>query len=167
MVQRSTLKGADKIGLRAGRVINQYKMAKHFRLDTSEATFRFAIGAESVSREADLDGLYVIRSSLKKEKRTADDTVLDYKSLSQVERAFRSIKTTNLEVRPIYHYDEKRVRTHLFICMLAYYVTWHMMEAWSPLLFADEAQEEKGARDPVAPAKRSPHAEKSAQQKTG
>ncbi len=80
---------------------------------------------ESVSKEADLDGIYVIRSSLKNEKRTANDIVLDYKSLSQVERAFRSIKTTDLEVRPIYHYDEKRVRTHLFICMLAYYVKWH------------------------------------------
>ena len=160
MVERGTLKGAGKIGLRTGRVINHYKMAKHINLDITETTFSFSIDAKSVRKEADLDGIYVIRSSLKKEKRTANDIVLDYKSLSQVERAFRSIKTTDLEVRPIYHYDEKRVRTHLFVCMLAYYVKWHMMEAWRPLLFADEAQEEKRERDPVAPAKRSTPAEK-------
>ncbi len=165
MVQKGTLKGTGKIGLRTGRVINHYKMAKHFKLDITETTFSFAIDAESVRKEADLDGLYVIRSSLEKEKRSANDIVLDYKSLSQVERAFRSIKTTDLKVRPIYHYDEKRVRTHLFICMLAYYVKWHMMEAWRPLLFADEAQEEKRERDPVAPAKRSNHAEKKVRSK--
>jgi hypothetical protein len=86
-------------------------------------------------------------------------------ALSQVERAFRSIKTTDLEVRPIYHHDENRVRTHLFICMLAYYVKWHMMEAWRALLFADEAQEAKRERDPVVPAKRSDHAEEKARSK--
>jgi len=146
MVARGSLKGADKIGVRTGRVINQYKMAKHFTLDIAEAAFRFEIDAESVSKEAELDGIYVIRSSLEKDRRSANDIVLDYKSLSQVERAFRSIKTTDLQVRPIYHYEENRVRTHLFICMLAYYVKWHMMEAWRPLLFADEAQEEKRER---------------------
>lgn len=159
MVNKGTLKGADKIGIRTGRVINQYKMAKHFKLDIAEARFSFEIDTESVSKEAELDGIYVIRSSLEKQTRTANDIVLDYKSLSQVERAFRSIKTTDLQVRPIYHYDENRVRAHLFICMLAYYVKWHMMEAWRPLLFADEAQDEKRVRDPVAPAKRSTHAE--------
>ncbi len=159
MVNKGTLKGADKIGVRTGRVINKYKMAKHFKLDITEATFGFEIDMQSVNKEAELDGIYVIRSSLEKEKRTANDIVLDYKSLSQVERAFRSIKTTDLEVRPIYHHDENRVRTHLFICMLAYYVKWHMMEAWRPLLFADEAQEEKRKRDPVALAKRSDHAQ--------
>ncbi len=159
MVKKGTLNGADKIGVRTGRVINKYKMAKHFRLDITEARFDFEIDVDSVSKEAELDGIYVIRSSLEKKQRTTNDIVLDYKSLSQVERAFRSIKTTDLEVRPIYHHDENRVRTHLFICMLAYYVKWHMMEAWRPLLFADEAQEEKRKRDPVAPARRSDHAE--------
>ncbi len=159
MVNKGTLKGAAKIGVRTGRVINQYKMAKHIKLDIAEATFSFEMDTQSVSREAELDGIYVIRSSLKTHKRTANDIVLDYKSLSQVERAFRSIKTTDLEVRPIYHYGENRVRTHLFICMLSYYVKWHMMEAWRPLLFADEAQDAKRMHDPVAPATRSDHAQ--------
>jgi len=111
--------------------------------------------ARGTLKEAELDGIYVIRSSLDKEARTAHDIVLDYKSLSQVERAFRSIKTIDLEVRPVCHYDENRVRTHLFICILAYYVKWRMMEAWRLLLFADEQIAAKRARDPVAPAKRS------------
>ena len=105
------------------------------------------------SEEAALDGIYVIRTSL--EELLAEDAVRHYKSLSQVERAFRSIKTMDLEVRPINHRLEKRVKTHLFLCMLAYYIKWHMMEAWRPLLFADEDQHSKQTRDPVAPAKRS------------
>ncbi len=96
---------------------------------------------------------------------SAADTVRHYKALSQVERAFRSIKTMDLEVRPIRHYQEQRVRTHLFLCMLAYYVKWHMMEAWRPLLFADEEQQAKQTRDPVAPAKRSAAAEEKAKSK--
>lgn len=159
MVARGTLKDADKIGVRVGRVINKYKMAKHIKLDIAERTFCFEIDTQSVSKEAELDGIYVIRSSLDKETRTANDIVLDYKSLSQVERAFRSIKTTDLEVRPICHYSEQRVRAHLFICMLAYYVKWHMMEAWRSLLFADEKQAAKRERDPVASAIRSDSAE--------
>ena len=99
------------------------------------------------------------------EKLSAADAVRHYKSLSQVERAFRSIKTMDLEVRPINHHLEKRVRAHLFLCMLAYYVKWHMMEAWRPLLFADEEQQAKQTRDPVAPAQRSTQAEKKAQRK--
>jgi len=165
MVTKGTLKEADKIGVRTGRVINQYKMAKHIKLNIAQAAFSFEIDTQSVIKEAELDGIYVIRSSLETHKRTANDIVLDYKSLSQVERAFRSIKTTDLEVRPIYHYGENRVRTHLFICMLAYYVKWHMMEAWRPLLFADEAQAEKRQRDPVAPATRSDHAQEKVRSK--
>lgn len=165
MVAKGTLKEADKIGVRVGRVINQYKMAKHIKLDIAEGRFGFEIDTDRVSKEAELDGVYVIRSSLDKEARTANNIVLDYKSLSQVERAFRSIKTTDLEVRPIYHYNEQRVRTHLLICMLAYYVKWHMMEAWRALLFADEALAEKRERDPVAPAKRSDSAEEKVRSK--
>ncbi len=112
MVARGTLKEAEKIGVRVGRVINQYKMAKHFKLEIADNKFHFEIDAEKVSAEAVLDGIYVIRTSLADEL-SAEDAVRHYKSLSQVERAFRSIKTMDLEVRPIHHYQEQRVRTHL------------------------------------------------------
>jgi transposase len=157
MVARGYLKEADKIGVRVGRAINQYKMAKHFKLEIAEHQFSFEVDEEKVSAEAALDGIYVIRTSLA-DALSAADAVRHYKALSQVERAFRSIKTMDLEVRPIYHRQEPRVRMHLFLCMLAYYVKWHMMEAWRPLLFADEAQQAKQQRDPVAPAERSSQA---------
>jgi transposase len=147
-----------------GRVINQYKMAKHFKLEIAESQFHFKIDEENVNAEAALDGIYVIRTSLT-DALSAEDAVRHYKSLSQVERAFRSIKTMDLEVRPIHHYQERRVRTHLFLCMLAYYVKWHMMEAWRPLLFADEDQQAKRERDPVAAAERSAEAKEKAQRK--
>ena len=156
MVARGYLQSADKIGVRVGRVINQYKMAKHFTLEIAARQCNFAIDQESVNAEATLDGIYVIRTSLA--ALPAADAVRHYKSLSQVERAFRSIKTMDLEVRPIHHYQEPRVKTHLFICLLAYYVKWHMMEAWRPLLFADEEQQAKQHRDPVAAATRSAQA---------
>ena len=164
MVARGRLKTADKIGLRVGRVINQYKMANHFKLTIEDNHFHFEIDAETVREEAALDGLYVIRTSLVDEL-SAEDAVRHYKTLSQVERAFRSIKTMDLEVRPIHHYQEKRVRSHLFLCMLAYYIKWHMMEAWRPLLFADEDQQAKQLRDPVAPAERSAEAEEKVRSK--
>ena len=163
MIERGYLKDADKIGVRVGRVINKYKMAKHFKLEITEKEFGFEIDEEKVNEEAALDGIYVIRTSL--EELSGADAVRHYKSLSQVERAFRSIKTMDLEVRPINHHLEKRVRTHLFLCMLAYYVKWHMMEAWRPLLFADEEQQAKQTRDPVAPAQRSAQAEEKVQSK--
>ena len=153
MVARGYLKEADKIGVRVGRAINQYKMAKHFKLQIAQSQFSFEIDQENVDAEAALDGIYVIRTSLA--TLSAADTVRHYKALSEVERAFRSIKTMDLQVRPIHHHQEPRVRTHLFLCMLAYYVKWHMMEAWRPLLFADEDQQAKHNRDPVAPAERS------------
>ena len=164
MITRGRLKEADKIGVRVGRVINQYKMAKHFKLEIAEHQFSFEIDEEKASAEAALDGLYVIRTSLVDEL-SAEDVVRHYKSLSQVERAFRSIKTMDLEVRPIHHYQEQRVRAHLFLCLLAYYVKWHMMETWRPPLFADEDQQAKQERDPVAPAERSAEAEEKAQSK--
>jgi transposase len=164
MIERGYLKDAEKIGVRIGKVINKYKMAKHFKLEIAERQFSFEIDTEKVNEEAALDGIYVIRTSLEKEL-SAADAVRYYKALSQVERAFRSIKTMDLEVRPIRHYQEQRVRTHLFLCMLAYYVKWHMMEAWRPLLFADEEQQAKQTRDPVAPAKRSAAAEEKAKSK--
>jgi hypothetical protein len=147
--------GQDNIGVRVGKVVNKYKVGKHFVLNIRDDGFDFQIDEKKVAAEAALDGVYVVRSSLPTERLSAEDTVRSYKSLSQVERAFRSLKTVDLKVRPIRHRLEKRVRAHVFLCMLAYYVEWHMREAWRPLLFCDEDQEGAKTRDPVAPAKRS------------
>ncbi len=155
MVERGRLRGQDKIGVRVGKVINKYKMGKHFELDIRDDAFDFQIIEAKVAAEAVLDGIYVIRTSLPSARMDAAQTVRSYKLLSQAERAFRSFKTMDLMVRPIRHRLENRVRAHIFLCMLAYYVLWHMMEAWRPLLFADEDQAAKAVRDPVAPAKRS------------
>lgn len=155
MVANGRLKDADKIGVRVGKVINKYKMAKHFDLTIEEGRFDFCILEDQVTEEAALDGLYVLRTALPQEQVSTDDTVRHYKSLSQVEAAFRSLKSDDLKIRPIYHHTEDRVRAHLFLCMLAYYVKWHMMEAWRPLLFADAHREHRATADPVAPATRS------------
>jgi len=156
------LRGRAEIGLRVGRVINQYKVAKHFRVTITDATFTFAIRTDRVATEAALDGIYVIRTNVTAAKLNAADAVRHYKALSQVERAFRSLKTIDLHVRPIHHRLADRVRSHIFLCMLAYYVEWHMREAWRPLLFADEDQRATARRDPVAPARRSAAAEEKA-----
>lgn len=155
MVERGRLRGQDKIGVRVGKVLNKYKVGKHFVLDIQDDTFSFHIDENKVTAEAALDGIYVVRTSLPKARMDAAQTVRSYKLLSQAERAFRSFKTVDLMVRPIRHRLEDRVRAHIFLCMLAYYVLWHMFEAWRPLLFADEDQQAKEHRDPVAPAKRS------------
>ncbi|MCK4306226.1 MAG: transposase, partial [Candidatus Eisenbacteria sp.] len=153
--ERGQLQGQDEIGVRVGKVINKYKVGKHFNLDIRDHEFDYEIDQEKVDAEAALDGIYVVRTSLPQTRMDADQTVRSYKLLSQVERAFRSFKMVDLMVRPIRHRLENRVRAHIFLCMLAYYVQWHMMEAWRPLLYADEDQEAKASRDPVAPAKRS------------
>jgi transposase len=158
MVERGRLKTKDKIGVRVGRVVNKYKVAKHFKLDIEKGHFTYHLLSEKVAEEAALDGLYVIRTSLAKERMNEADVVRSYKGLSQVEQAFRSLKTLDLKIRPIYHHLEGRVRAHIFLCMLAYYVKWHMKEAWRGLLFSDEEQEAKLVRDPVALAKRPAHA---------
>jgi transposase len=155
MVGRGRLIGQDDIGVRVGKVVNKYKVAKHFRLTIEDTRFDFEVDTDKVAIEAALDGIYVIRTSLSKERMSAEQTVRSYKQLTQVERAFRSFKTLDLEIRPIHHRLENRVRAHIFLCMLAYYVRWHMLEAWRPLLFCDEDQQAKATRDPVAPAKRS------------
>jgi transposase len=155
MVERGRLKGQDAIGVRVGKVVNKYKVAKHFKLDIRDQSFDFEIDDNNVVAEAALDGIYVVRTSLSAQRIDAEDTVRSYKRLSQVERAFRSLKTLDINVRPIRHRLEARVRAHIFLCMLAYYVQWHMLEAWRPLLFCDEDQQAKASRDPVAPAKRS------------
>src|SRR6266508_1364409 len=166
MVKRGDLRGAGKIGVRAGRVVNKYKVAKHFELTIDDGRFDFVLREEAIAAEAALDGIYVVRTSLSKKEMSAPDAVRSYKSLSDVERAFRSLKTVDLEVRPIHHRLADRVRAHIFLCMLAYYVEWHMREAWRPLLFADEDLDAKAKRDPVAPAKRSAAAEKKVATKT-
>jgi transposase len=155
LVERGRHGGRDKIGVRLGKIIDKYKVGKHFVLDIQDGGFSFSIDEPQVAAEAALDGIYIVRTSLEEDRLSAEDTVRSYKRLSQVERAFRSLKTIDLKVRPIYHYLEPRVRAHLFLCMLAYYVEWHMREAWRPLLFCDEDQEAKSTRDPVAPAERS------------
>ena len=154
-VEQGRFGGQDKIGVRLGKVINKYKVGKHFILDIRDEGFEFSIDAQKVAEEAALDGIYVIRTSVDAAQMSAAEAVRSYKSLSQVERAFRSIKTVDLKVRPIHHHLEPRVRAHIFLCMLAYYVEWHMREAWRPLLFCDEDLEAKALRDPVAPAERS------------
>ena len=155
MISNGNLEGKGPIGVRVGKVINKYKMAKHFTLEIGEASFTYHLRVERVAEEAALDGLYVIRTPLSAERASAEQAVLHYKKLTQVERAFRSMKTIDLKIRPIYHHLESRVRAHIFLCMLAYYVEWHMHEAWRPMLFSDEDQAAKETRDPVAPAQRS------------
>jgi len=154
-VDAGKLAGRDEIGLRVGKVINQYKVAKHFELAIGENTFTFARKREAIAAEAALDGIYIIRTSVPAAQMDSADCVRNYKSLANVERAFRSLKTIDLKVRPIHHRTADRVRAHIFLCMLAYYVEWHMREAWRELMFADTEQQAKVTRDPVAPAKRS------------
>ena len=144
-----------QIGLRVGKVVHQYKMAKHFELVIGDNTFTFARKLDAIAAEAALDGVYVIRTSVSAAQMDGPDCVRNYKSLANVERAFRSLKTIDLKVRPIHHRTADRVRSHIFLCMLAYYVEWHMREAWRELMFADTDQLAKTTRDPVAPAKRS------------
>ncbi len=161
-VASGRLRGRAEIGVRVGRVINKYKVAKHFTVTITDARFQFAIRTARVETEAALDGIYVIRTNVAAATLTAANAVRHYKALTSVERAFRSLKTLDLHVRPIHHRLADRVRSHIFLCMLAYYVEWHMREAWRPLLFADEDQQAKTTRDPVAPARRSADADQKA-----
>jgi transposase len=158
MAGKAKLKGADTIGVRAGKVVNKYKVAKHFELNIGDDSFDYSVNEKSVAEEAALDGIYIVRTSLPEERMSPEDAVRNYKALANVERAFRSLKTVDLLVRPIHHRTEGRVRAHIFLCMLSYYVQWHMVQAWRPITFADEDQEAKKTRDPVAPAKRSDEA---------
>lgn len=134
--ERNPLRGREKIGVRVGGVLGRFKMAKHFRIEITDDAFSFERDAEGIEEEAKLDGIYVIRTSVPKEEMTPEAAVLAYKSLSQVERAFRSAKT-DLDVRPLHHHTEPRVRAHVFLCMLAYYVEWHLRRSLAPLLFQD------------------------------
>ena len=165
--EKNPLTGQDKIALRVGKVIGQYKMAKHFVLAIRDDAFGYRRDAESIAREAALDGLYVVRTSLPESELDAEGTVRAYKRLSAVERAFRSLKTVDLKVRPVFHYTAGRVRAHVLLCMLAYYVEWHMRGWLKPLLFDDEEPHaaEAARASPVAPAKVSSSAQRKARSK--
>ena len=152
---RGRLHGKDDIGVRVGRVIDKYKMAKHFVLHIEDDGFDFERDQDNIDAEAALDGIYVVRTSVDKKIMDSDQAVRGYKQLANVERVFRCLKSIDLMVRPIRHRLEIRVRAHILLCVLAYYVEWHMSEAWRPLLFADQDQQTKASRDPVAPAQRS------------
>ncbi len=154
-VARRTRTPLDRtqIALKVGKVIQRYKMSKHFQLEIGDGEFRWRRDEESIAREAALDGVYVLRTNAPAESLSAPDVVRRYKSLSQVEHLFRTLKSIDLQVRPIRHHREERVRAHILLCMLAYYVEWHMRRALSPLLYEDESlSADRWQRDPVAPA---------------
>jgi transposase len=155
--KKRPLRGKDKIGIRVGKVINHYKVGKHFLIEIGDDSFAFRRDERKIVAEAALDGLYVIRTSVSAEELNAESVVRSYKGLSKVERAFRSLKTVDLKVRPIYHWLADRVRAHVFLCTLAYYVEWHMREKLLPILFDDHNREGAEAlrESIVAPAKRS------------
>ncbi len=170
-VARRTMKPltADEIGVKVGKIINHHKMGKHFRLTIKDNLLRFERDEKSIKLEADLDGIYIIRTSEKQSALSAEDTVRTYKSLGQVEQAFRCIKSIDLQVRPIRHRSEDHVRAHIFLCMLAYYVQWHMRKSLSPVLFQDdELDVVRWTRDAVAKAEpsESARAKKSAKTTT-
>ena len=165
--KKRRLKGADKIGVRVGKVVGQYKMAKHFELEIEENSFGYRRTPESIAAEAALDGLYVVRTSLAETQLDAEGTVRAYKRLSAVERAFRSLKTVDLKVRPVFHHAANRVRAHVLLCMLAHYVEWHLRERLKPLLFDDDdpAAAEAARASIVAPAQVSEAAKEKARSK--
>ena len=157
---RQPLRGQQAIALRVGRVIDRFHMAKHIELAIGDATFSWRRRDAAIAQETALDGLYVIRTSVSAQQLGAAEAVAAYKSLAQVERAFRSLKTVDLQVRPVFHYSAPRVRAHVFLCLLAYYVEWHMRQRLKPLLFDDEYLEQASASraSPVLKAVRSEHA---------
>lgn len=161
-----TLLKKEEIGKKVGKVIDRYKVGKHFTVAIGEGTFSYERDERRIDQEEALDGIYVIRTSEPAERLSAEDTVRSYKNLTQVERAFRSLKGIDLLIRPIWHHTEDHVRAHFFICMLAYYVEWHMRKALAPLLFDDEELDEnRKRRDPVKPAKPSVSAKNKKEQK--
>ena len=157
---RRPLRGEQAIALRVGRIIERLHMAKHFELSITDSSLSWQRRHEAIAQEAALDGLYVIRTSVSAKQLDAPAAVAAYKSLSHVERAFRSMKTVDMQVRPVFHYSTQRVRAHVFLCMLAYYVQWHMRQRLKPMLFDDEHLDEASASraSPVVKAVRSAHA---------
>jgi len=165
--EKRALKGEAKIGMRVGKVLGGSKVEKHFRIHITDNGFRYERDAASIAAQAALDGIYIIRTSVPAEALGAEDTVNAYKSLSKVERAFRSYKSVDLKVQPIFHRLADRVRAHVFLCMLAYYVEWHMRQALAPMLFDDHEPEAAQALrvSIVAPAQRSDAAQRKARTK--
>ena len=165
--RRGPLRGADKIGLRVGKVLDRFKVGKHFRIEITDRSFGYARDEQKIAAEAALDGFYVVRSSLPQGTFAPAQLVGAYKGLSKAERAFRSLKTVDLHVRPIHHHLPDRVRAHVLLCMLAYYVEWQMRQAWAPILFDDDdpSAGEALRGSPVAAAKRSPRAQRKAARK--
>jgi hypothetical protein len=159
--KRQPLRGKEAIALRVGKVWGRFKMAKHFRLTIEEQRFLYERDEAKIAEEAALDGIYVLRTSVPAETLAAEQTVAAYKNLSKAERAFRSLKTVDLKIRPIYHHLADRVRAHVFLCLLAYYVEWHLRERLAPLLFEEEDPEGAARRRDsiVAPARRSERTE--------
>jgi Transposase DDE domain len=165
--KRNPLRGADEIGIAVGKIIGRRKVGKHFDITITDDSLSFPRDHAAIAKEAALDGFYVLRTNVPADDLTADDTVRAYKSLARVERAFRSLKTVDLDIRPIYHYVSPRVRAHVFLCMLAYYLEWHMRQALAPMLFDDHdrAAGEALRSSPVAKAQPSPAAERKARKK--
>jgi transposase len=161
------LKGKDRIGLRVGRVLGRFKMAKHFHIVIGDDSFLYERDHPRIAEEAALDGFYVIRTNVGPKQLSSEDTVACYKRLARVERAFRSLKTVDLKIRPIHHHLADRVRAHVLLCMLAYYVEWHMRRALAPLLFDDDdrAAAERRRQSVVAKAQRSESADQKARRK--
>ena len=158
--RRRRLHGADRIGIKLGKLIDKYKMAKHFNLTITDTTLKATRRHEQIDAEAALDGIYVIRTSVPADRLDTAGVVSAYKNLAHVERDFRTMKADDLDLRPIHHRLEDRVRAHVLICMLAAYLTWHLRAAWAPLTYTDE---HPPARDnPVAPAQRSTAADRKA-----
>ena len=166
--ERRPLRGRDSIALRVGKVINHYKMAKHFTLEITDESFTFTRNTEDIAAEAALDGIYVLRTSLPTDSLPTDDVVARYKNLADVERFFRTLNS-ELDVRPIRHRLADRVRAHMFLRMLSYYISWHMKQVLAPILFQDNDKPAAAAKraNPVAPAQRSDEAlNKAARQRT-
>jgi len=162
-VNNGTLLGADLIGLAVGPAVKRYRVKKHFQITITDTTFTYTRDTPGIAAEAALDGFYILRTSLTDTDLPSGDVVRAYKNLEQAERAFGSLKGPELQIRPIHHRLEDRVRAHVLICMLAYYLTWHLKAAWKPLLFTDEQR--PVSPDPVSKAVRSPAAQQKAQTK--
>jgi hypothetical protein len=161
------LRGADKIGLAVGALLGRRKVAKHFRITITDGSLSFTRDHAAIATEAALDGFYVLRTSVPADALNTADTVRAYKSLANVERAFRSLKTVDLDIRPVFHRVSPRVRAHVFLCMLAYHLEWHMRQALAPILFDDHdrAAGEALRTSPVAKARPSPAAKRKAKTK--
>ena len=163
-VQAGRLAGAGPIGVEVGKVINKYKTGKHFSVTITDTSLAVTRRQDQIDAEAALDGFYVLRTPVPASELDAPAVVTAYKNLKYVERDFRHIKADDLDLRPVFHRLEERVRAHVLICMLACYLTWHLRRAWAPLTFTDENPPRPD--NPVAPARRSPHAQAKASAST-